>query len=173
MKPRSSSPPIFDRRPVFETPVVAIAHWRCRSSCRGPGAERAQPRPLIVILRSGNFRVESSAEIGLLDCTRAGFFNANVPFRSAHPYSGGDTGADFGFRADALADVFGPFAADHPERPFRSGCGPLDAETFLLQTLVLKKAGSSSRDALEVEELSLRLLGRLAEPFRVGGAPGP
>jgi len=169
VEPVAARRPVFDRRIAFDSPVVRIARWKCRGS-REAGAERAQERPRIVFVRSGNFRVHSSQEIGLLDCTRVGFFNANVPFRSAHPYSGGDSGADFAFRPDLLPRVFGP-AADDGEHPFRAGWGPADTESFLLQSLVLRKAAAPAADELEVEELSLRLLARIAAPVAGDGPP--
>jgi AraC-like DNA-binding protein len=159
---------VFDRRIAFVSPVVRIARWNCRSGSAHPGAERTQGRPRIVFVRSGNFRVHSSEEIGLLDCTRVGFFNANVPFRSAHPYSGGDSGADFAFRPDLLTNAFGP--ADDSEHPFPAGWGPADAEVYLLQSLVLRKAAAPVPDELEVDELSLRLLARVAASV-AGDAP--
>ena len=116
----------------------------------------------MVFLHSGNFRVHSSADIGLLDCTRVGFFNKDVPFRSAHPYSGGDAGAEFAFRADVLADVFGAPAADRPDHPFPTGWGPLGHDAFLLQSVILRKCGPAGADELEIEELSLRLAARVA-----------
>lgn len=162
MEPRRVPRDVFDRGAVFEAPTVRISRWRCRRSRPDPGSERAQPRPLIIFLRSGNFRVHSSAEIGLLDSTRVGLFNANVPFRSAHPYSGGDSGADFAFRADILAEAFGPGAAEDPDRPFRRGWAAVDGETALLQSVVLGKSVSGTPgDELEIEEIALRLAARV------------
>jgi AraC-like DNA-binding protein len=162
---RRSFPDLFEHRSVFETPVVRIFLWRCRRSRPGPGAERAQPRPMIVFLRSGNFRAESSADIGLLDCTRAGFFNAGVPFRSAHPYTPMDSGSDFAVRPDILAEIVSPFRgpAEDPDRPFPAGWGPVDGAAYLRQTVILRKAQSPDEtDELEIEELTLGLVARLA-----------
>ena len=162
---------VFDRRTIFGTPLVQIMRWRCRQSRPEPGAERAQPVPLIVFLRSGNFRVHSSAEIGLLDCTRAGFFNAHVPFRSAHPYCEADSGSELAFHPDALADAFG--GDGDPDRPFRFGWRPLSADAFLSNAVVLRRASAPDADELEIEELALRVLGRLAAPLAAESpAPG-
>src|ERR1041385_8407488 len=98
-------PPGFRYRRVFDGPVVRISRWRCQGEPPRLGAERAQPSPIIVFSHSGNFRVHSPAEIGLLDCTRVGFFNAGEPFQSAHPFGGGDSGSDLAIRPDVLAEL--------------------------------------------------------------------
>lgn len=157
----------FDHRWIFEGPAVRIARWRCRHSRTERGSERAQPAPMLIFLHSGSFFAHSPDAIGLLDCTRVGFFNAGVPFQSAHPYGGRDSGSDLAIRRDVLGEIIGrhdPNAADRPERPFRFGWGACDAESFLLHRIILRKASVAGErvDALEVEELSLLLADRIA-----------
>jgi len=165
-----TSPPVqegFDYRSVFQGPVVRIARWRCRHPRADAGSERAQPAPLIIFMHAGSFRVQSAAPIGLLDCSRVGLFNAGVPFRSAHPYGGKDSGSDLAIRPDVLGEIVArhdPEAADRPARPFRVGWGPCDPSSFLLHRIVVRKASSPRAhvDTLEVEELSLLLADRIA-----------
>jgi AraC-like DNA-binding protein len=156
----------FDHRWMFQGPSVRIARWRCRHSRTSPGSERAQPVPMIIFMHSGSFRADSSDPIGLLDSTRVGLFNAGVPFRSAHPYGGNDSGSDLAIRPDVLAEILArrdPKSAERPGRPFRRGWGPCDPESFLLHRVVLRKVSASPDriDALEVEELSLLLADRI------------
>ena len=105
--------------------------------------------------------MHSTAEIGLLDCTRVGFFNPSEPFQSAHPFGGGDTGSDLAIRPDVLTEVLArhdPEAAQRPGRPFTIGSGPCPPEAFLLlRTLHTRIELAGSSDGLEVEELSLIL----------------
>jgi AraC family transcriptional regulator len=131
---------------------------------------------VIVFLHAGSFRANSSAAIGLLDCTRVGFFNAGVPFQSAHPYGGGDAGSDLALREDVLTEMLARHDAkssDRPERPFPSGSGPCAPETFLLHRLLLRKVSAQAHpDELEVEELALLLADRvIAASFGGGSLP--
>jgi len=176
-KPFPSSQAGFDHRWVFQGPVVRIARWRCRHSRADPGSERAQPAPMIIFMHSGSFRANSSDAIGLLDCTRVGLFNAGVPFQSAHPYGGNDSGSDLAIRPDVLGEILArhdPEAANRPDRPFRVGWGPCDPASFLLHRVLLRKTSSARAhvDALEVEELSLLLAGRIAASALGGRPPG-
>ncbi len=159
-------PPGFEHRRVFEGPSVRISRWRCRGAPPRLGAERSQPSPVIVFSHSGNFQVHSAADIGLLDCTRAGFFNPGAPFQSAHPFGGGDSGSDLAIRPDVLAEIlarYDPDAAGRLDRPFSVGSGPCDPQSFLLLRILLRKlALGGAREELEIEELSLRLADRLA-----------
>jgi AraC-like DNA-binding protein len=130
------------------------------------GAERSQPSPMFVFSHSGNFRVHSSAAVGLVDCTRVAFFNRGVPFQMAHPFGGGDSGSDLIIRPDVLTEIlsrYDPGAADRLDRPFPVGSGPCDAPSYLLhRALVRKVTESAPVNELEIEELSLRLADRLA-----------
>ena len=168
-------PPGFRYRRVFDGPVVRISRWRCQGEPPRLGAERAQPAPLIVFSHSGNFRVHSPAAIGLLDCTRVGFFNALVPFQSAHPFGGGDSGSDLGIRPDVLAEIVArrdPAAAARIGEPFPFGSGPCDMHSFLLHRTLLRRVGDGAADAMEIEEISLWLADRLIEAaFRASSRP--
>jgi AraC-like DNA-binding protein len=122
---------------------------------------------MFIFMHSGSFRVHSRDAIGLLDCRRVGLFNAGVPFRSAHPYGGGDSGSDLAIRPEVLGEILArhdPAAADRPDRPFRLGWGPCDPKSFLLHRIILRKVslGPDTADPLEVEELSLLLAHRIA-----------
>jgi len=166
----------FDHRWTFQERSVRIARWRCRHSRTNPGSERAQSVPMIIFMHSGSFRAHSSDAIGLLDCTRAGLFNAGVPFQSAHPYGGNDSGSDLAIRPDVLGEIIArhdPASAHHPDRPFRRGWGPCDPESFLLHRVVLRKASAASDrvDTLEVEELSLLLADRIVGSALGDGSP--
>ena len=156
----------FEYRRVFESAAVRISRWRCHSAPPRLGAERSQPSALILFMHTGNFRVHSSAPIGLLDCTRVGFFNPGVPFQSAHPFGVRDSGSDLAVRPDLLAEIlakYDPPAADRPDLPFRLGSGPCEARTFLLhRTLLRKVAAAEPDDDLEIEEISLQLVDRVA-----------
>jgi len=174
-------PPGFRYRRVFDGPIVRISRWRCQGETPRLGAERAQPSPIIVFSHSGNFRVHSPAEIGLLDCTRVGFFNAHVPFQSAHPFGGGDAGSDLAIRPDVLAQIVArrdPGGAGRIDRPFPFGSGPCDMPSFLLLRILLRKVAahpsSGPADPLEIEEASLELADSLIEAaFRGSSLPAP
>ena len=159
-------PPGFEYRRVFESPAVGISRWRCQGAPPRLGAERSQPSALILFMHTGNFRVHSSAPIGLLDCTRVGFFNPRVPFQSAHPYGARDSGCDLAVRSDVLAEIlarYDPSAADRPELPFRLGSGPCDPETFLMHRILMRRVALREPiDDLEIEETSLHLADRVA-----------
>jgi len=165
MKPAVASSARFEHRWLFDGPAVAISRWRCQRSTRPLGDERAQTRHLMMFLRTGSFRANSSDRIGLLDCTRVGFFNAGVPFQSAHPFGGGDAGSDMAVREDVLAEIlsrYDPKSADRKDRPFPSGSAPCPPATFLLHRLLLQKvSGEEPADELEVEELALLLADRV------------
>ena len=159
-------PPGFEYRRVFESPAVQISRWRCRGATPRLGAERAQPSALILFMHTGNFRVHSSAQIGLLDCTRVGFFNPRVPFQSAHPFGARDSGCDLAVRSDVLAEILAKYdssAADRPELPFRLGSSPCEPRTFLMHRILMHRVGLGEPiDDLEIEETSLHLADRVA-----------
>ncbi|MGH9442675.1 MAG: helix-turn-helix transcriptional regulator [Thermoanaerobaculia bacterium] len=158
-------PPGFRHRRVFEIPTVSISRWRCQGAPPRLGAERSQPSPMIVFAHCGNFRVHSRAPIGLIDCTRVGFFNPLAPFQSAHPFGGGDSGSDLAIRPDVLAEIlfrYDPRAAERTDQPFPFGSGPLEPQSFLLlRTLLRKVARPNPIDGLEIEEWALFLADRL------------
>lgn len=159
-------PPGFEYRRVFESAAVGISRWRCQGAPPRLGAERSQPNAMIVFMHRGNFRVHSSAGIGLLDCTRVGFFNPRVPFQSAHPFGVRDSGCDLAVRPDVLAEIlarYDPAAADRPELPFRFGSGPCEPRTFLLHRILVRKVSLGEPiDDLEMEESALHLADRVA-----------
>ncbi len=172
-------PPGFEYRRVFESAAVGISRWRCQGAPPRLGAERSQPSAMIVFMHKGNFRVHSSAGIGLLDCTRVGFFNPRVPFQSAHPFGVRDSGCDLAVRPDVLAEIlarYDPSAADRPELPFRFGSGPCEPRTFLLHRILVRKVALGEPiDDLEIEEIALHLADRVAraafEDWEVKAAP--
>jgi AraC-like DNA-binding protein len=66
-----------------------------------------------------------------------------------------------------VAVALDPSAADRPERPFAFSHGPSDARTYLLQRRLFARLDSGEWvEPLEVEETTLRLLGRVLAQAR-------
>ncbi len=152
----------------FRTAIVEFTRWRCVR--QDPRFERERSRHSIVFLHGGSFRVHSSQNMGLLDCTRAAFFNSNTPFRTTHPFGGGDRGSELAIRPDVLAEIVArtdPSAADREDAPFSIGSGPCDPRAFLQHRTLAGRILRDRGDALAAEEVALSLVHRLvAGAFR-------
>jgi AraC-like DNA-binding protein len=151
----------IERRWIFEGPLVQISRWICRGGDAGLSGERCHERHLIAFLHSGNFRIYSAAGTGLVDSRLVAFFNAGSPFQTEHPFGRGDCGSELAVRGDVLSEImerYDPRAAEHPERPFSGGWGPCSSDAFLLQAILVRKAGhEATADPLEIEEFAVAL----------------
>lgn len=159
--------PGVELRWIFEGPLVRISRWRCHPDRGTCSSERSLSSHSIVFLHAGSFRVRSSQETGLLDCSRVAFFNSKKPFQTTHPFGGGDCGSEIAIRPDVVSEIVArhdPSASDRIDAPFTIGSGPCLSPAFLLQRLLVRTIDrSDSVDVLKAEELAITLVERLVE----------
>jgi AraC-like DNA-binding protein len=103
---------------------ISVVDFRCCARVEAEGPEEPNPTHSIVFVRMGIFRRMRRRETLLADPNHVVFFNAEEPYRYAHPLPGGDDCTILAVepqRAIELVARYAPGDGEHPERPFRLG----------------------------------------------------
>ena len=116
------------------------------------------PRTSVRIHRAG-------ADPFVADPTVVTYYNRGEPYTRSKASEDGDRCDWFGVEATVLLEAvrsFDPAAEDRPDRPFPFTHGPSDAASYRWQRLAVAHAARSEAvDALFLDELMLRVLGRI------------
>lgn len=147
---------------TFESPIVQLSDYRCRSPRHAPHAEEEAGGNTIVLLRRGVFEKHFGRQRVMADANHAVFFTKGSVYKVGHPACGGDRGTVVAFSAAALADLVGhhdPTVAARPDQPFSLDSGPSDSAVFFhhREVLSLLSGNTCQADRLEVENSALAL----------------
>jgi len=151
---------------LYAGPMVQISRYRCLAAGRATGREQRQPAHVIGFPHHGVFALHQGRERLTVEQGTVLFFNHGAPYRTSHPFGGGDHGAAIAVRPDVLVEAlarFDPTVRDRPAAPFRTALGATSSRTYLLQRLLhLRVSRRRGPHSLELEEAALALVADVA-----------
>lgn len=155
--------------PVYQSPLVRIAHWHCDGHSRAPGEPDVSREPTFAFVTRGLFRRHSRRVEVLAGPGAVLFFQGQSEYRTSHPCDGGDGGIGVRVYPEGLEEILD-----------RAGLRKLGPEAMALcrwlvplrTVLRLKQLGEAVDDGAsplpDVDETALLLIGdatsRLALP---------
>ncbi|HWM92067.1 MAG TPA: helix-turn-helix transcriptional regulator [Thermoanaerobaculia bacterium] len=157
-------------RPPFDTllyrsPIVTIASFRAEPSHPGFRDSGPAENHCFVFPRTSVRIVHVDRRSVVTDPNVVTFYNRDQVYFRERMTQDGDRCDWFAVEPGVLLEAMrrhDPAAADRPDAPFRFTHGPGDAESYLLQRLVVRHlAEGGPVDPLFVEESALRLLAQV------------
>jgi len=118
---------------LYESPLVRVQDYICRSAQGGPGDEEEYAKNTIVLMRHGVFCKHFGSRAVTADVNHAVFFSKGSTVRVSHPADCGDRGTVFTLAPRVLRDIvreLDPSVDERPDRPFPFVTGPCDANAF-------------------------------------------
>jgi len=160
--PQIPANPDIDRV-IFESPTVTVGLFRCRLG--HPRFENSGPinGHLVVFPRTSVCITHSGGPPIVTDPNVVMFYNHQQRYRRSRVSDRGDLCEWFAFDLPIVAETiqrFDPRVADRAGNPFILTHGPSDAQTYLLQRLVVEHLLGAAPDAVFVAETMLQVLGR-------------
>lgn len=154
---------MLQERTVFSGSIVEVTDVKCRVTSSRCSCEEHSPTNCIVIPRRGAYVRHVGKQRQLADPTHALFFTAGDTYRVSHPAGLGDDCTALTFDDAALLDVLETVEHRVPQKdqPFRSTQVMLSPRTVLLGHKLFALCSRGTEAALEIEEQSMILLGRI------------
>lgn len=163
---------------LYDSSLVCVRDYRCRSCRCGPAAEEHSDRNDIVLLRHGAFSKHFGRRCLTADINQTVFFSKGSTYRVSHPGECGDRGTTFVPAPRVLKDILrelDPSLAECPEPSFPFVTGPCEADVFWRHrelVLRLEAAESSPLEPLWADETALQLVADvLTAAFERHGLP--
>jgi AraC-like DNA-binding protein len=164
------------QRVLHRSASVSMFEVRCRPHDFARGPEECAQVSQIAFPRHGVFERETRGERAIADLNQVLFFNADEPYRIAHPASCGDDCTVFVFDPATLREaleLFDPARAEAAASPFRFAQALSDPRAFMAQEALRNATLAAQPDALAIEEGALRLLHlTIAASYRAHGQAG-
>lgn len=149
--------------PLFASPLLTIREVVCDAPRSGDGAWERTETPCVALPLRGCYGVDRGRQTIVGDPNTAIFFEADTPYRVAHPADGGDASFVLAFDSQIAADAFGNGAnVDAARRPFRASSASLGPKLQLDARLLRASLTCARGDPIAVEERALGLLAYLA-----------
>jgi len=148
--PRPTPPLTFTT--LYESPLVRVEDYVCRSLRGGPGEEEPYAANTIVLMRHGVFCKHFGGSTVTADANHAVFFSKGSSVRVSHPADCGDRGTVFTLAPRVLRDIvreLDPSVDDRPERPFPFVTGPCDANPFWRHRGLVQRLAAQDVQPLE------------------------
>lgn len=164
-------------RIIFDGDLVRVGLFRCRpwhdlfkNDERASDHHLVFPRTAVIITHDGYEPVVTDPNTVL-------FYNKHQTYQREKLSEKGDVCEYFSFSQEALLDTmraYDPTVLDRPERPYPTTHAPSDAQSFLLQRLVVEHIlGDETVDALYVQEAMLSILARILDNLFPGHRQEP
>jgi AraC family transcriptional regulator len=137
---------------LYESPLVRVQDYICRSELGGPGAEEQYTGNTIVLMRHGVFCKHFGRRAVTADVNQAIFFTKGSTVRVSHPADCGDRGTVFTLRPRVLNDIvreLDPSIDEHPDRPFPFITGPCDSAHFWRHRELVQRIAAQDIEPLE------------------------
>ena len=147
---RSALPLTFTT--LYESPLVRVQDYICRSAEGGPGEEEQYTADTIVLMRHGVFCKHFGRRAVTADVNHAIFFSKGSTVRVSHPSDCGDRGTVFTLAPRVLRDIIrelDPSVDDRPDRPFPFVTGPCDASAFWRHRELVQRLAAQEVQPLE------------------------
>lgn len=137
---------------LYESPLVRVQDYLCRSGRGGPGEEEQYTANTIVLMRHGVFCKHFGRRAVTADVNHAIFFSKGSAVRVSHPADCGDRGTVFTLAPRVLRDIvreLDPTVDDRPDRPFPFVTGPCDANAFWRHRELVQRIAAQDVQPLE------------------------
>lgn len=137
---------------LYESPLVRLQDYICRSTQGGPGEEEQYAENTIVLMRHGVFCKHFGGRTVTADVNQAVFFSKGSTVRVSHPTDCGDRGTVFTVVPRVLRDIvreLDPSVDDHPDRPFPFVTGPCDSNAFWRHRELVQRIAASDVQPIE------------------------
>jgi AraC-like DNA-binding protein len=147
----SSAPPLTFTT-LYESPLVRVQDYICRSAQGGPGEEEQYSANTIVLMRHGVFCKHFGRRSVTADVNHAIFFSKGSTVRVSHPGDCGDRGTVFTLAPRVLRDIvreLDPTVDTRPERPFPFVTGPCDSNAFWRHRELVQRLAAQDIQPLE------------------------
>lgn len=175
---RSTPPLTFTT--LYESPLVRVQDYICRSTQGRPGDEEQYTADTIVLMRHGVFCKHFGHQTVTADVNHAIFFSKGSTVRVSHPADCGDRGTVFTLAPRVLRDIIrelDPTVDDRPEKPFPFVTGPCDANAFWRHRELVQRIAAQDSQPLEhlwADVTALQLSADILEAaFRQKGVAKP
>lgn len=164
-------------RIIFDGDLVRVGLFRCRpwhdlfkDDERASAHHLVFPRTSVIITHDGYEPVVTDPNTVL-------FYNKHQTYRREKLSEVGDVCEYFSFSPGALLDTmraYDPTVLDRPEAPYPTTHAPSDAQSYLLQRLVVEHIlGDEATDVLYVQEATLGILARVLDNLFPGKGQKP
>ncbi len=153
-------------RVLYDSPILSVRDYCCRTGRGGPAAEEHSGRNNIVLMRHGAFCKHFGRRHVAADVNQAVFFSKGSTYRVSHPADCGDRGTVFASSPDVLNDIVRGLDTsidDHPERPFPFVTGPCDSNLFWRHHAFVRRLEAGKCEPLWVEATALQLMASVLE----------
>ena len=161
---------------LYESPLVRVEDYICRSAQSGPSEEEEHAENTIVLMRHGVFCKHFGSRAVTADTNHAIFFSKGSTVRVSHPADCGDRGTVFTLRPRVLREIIrelDPSVDERPDRPFPFVTGPCDANAFWRHRELVQRLAAQDEQPLEhlwADVTSLQLAADILEAaFRQAG----
>jgi AraC-like DNA-binding protein len=166
---------------LYESPLVRLQDYVCRSAQGGPGDEEEYKANTIVLMRHGVFCKHFGRRSITADVNQAIFFSKGSTVRVSHPTECGDRGTIFTLTPRVLRDIIrelDPSVDERPERPFPFVTGPCDSSAFWRHRELVQRIAAQEIQPLEhlwADVTALQLTADILEAAfaRAGLSPRP
>ena len=146
---------------LFRSNSVVIRDYQCCRRDRGLTAETLAPFSSVAIPRRGVFVKHVHGQSVVADTNHAIFFNHGETYRLTHPYGCGDRVTEFGMMPRVVSDIHRSLGYRESRRFSQTHC-PIEAALCLVARHVFRLAVHGGPiDAVALEEIALRLVGRI------------
>ena len=137
---------------LYESPLVRVQDYVCRSEPGGPGEEEQYTADTIVLMRHGVFCRHFGRRSVTADVNHAIFFSKGSTARVSHPTDCGDRGTVFTIAPRVLRDIIRELDPSVDERsggPFPFLTGPCDAAAFWRHRELVQRLAAQEVQPLE------------------------
>lgn len=137
---------------LYESPLLRVQDYICRSDLGGPGGEEQYTGNTIVLMRHGVFCKHFGRRSVTADVNQAIFFTKGSTVRVSHPTDCGDRGTVFTLKPRVLNDIvreLDPSVDEHPDRPFPFVTGPCDTAAFWRHRELVQRIAAQDIEPLE------------------------
>ncbi len=146
---------------LFRSDSVVIRDYQCCRRDRGLTAETLAPFSSVAIPRRGVFVKHVHGQSVVADTNHAIFFNHGETYRLSHPYGCGDRVTEFGMMPRVVSDIHRSLGRRESRRFSQTHC-PIEAALYLVARHIFRLAVHGGPiDAVALEEIALRLVGRI------------
>ena len=151
---------VVRRRALFDSALFQVSHVTAVADSANPGAVEEQPENVVVFPLRGVFaKHDAPRRSSIATPSHVAFIAANTPYRVSFPGAHGDECLSLRFSDTQLSRVTAGMEFDR-DVAFRARVSALLSPPLLLvRTLLHRRLADATRDAVEIEELGIGLLG--------------
>ncbi|HXU31731.1 MAG TPA: AraC family transcriptional regulator [Thermoanaerobaculia bacterium] len=148
---------------LFVSSSLRISRWRCQAQSPELSGDRCQPWHVLGFTHVGAFVMQTEGRSLVVDANTVMLHSPGIPYRTAHPFGGGDRGSSLVLRPGVLREMvarYDPARVESAPETFRfpaphAICPP---KGYLLQRLLFELLSRpNGADLMRIEETGLSL----------------